>query len=654
MPRPIACRAGLTGSLALGVYLSLAGAAAASAPVAPPAGGAPIGQVIGATAAGLLLTAALLVIGLRYRDGRMPALDLVARPFTALLRVPAWAALPVALGTGSLLLAGTGFYWDVAVHIDRGRDPGPFGTPAHFPILIGLFGIFASGWLALVMARGQDAARTGIRLTGTWTVPTSGLVMMACGSFGLLGFPLDDLWHAIFGQDVTLWGPTHLILLTGGQLMIPTILGLLLEGRAAIGAGVDTGEAMQPGRGSHWGSKAVALSGAGGVLAGLTIYQAEFGFGVPQYNLLFQPALLAFTGALLVFGRAIVGRGGALGAAAFNIVLSGAFALIVGPVLGEATPHFSSYLPAALGVELAAVIVSPRRLGAFTATAAALVGSLGTLGEWAWSHMWMPIPWPAHFVPVAVGVSLAAALCGALVGAFVACTLAPARVAPIGSRRWLPGAIGLAGFAALMAFCLPIHAPGTALATVTLDRVPGPGVAAAGATVAFHPDSVVSDPEYVQQLSWQGHTRSVEGIMRRVAPGVYRTVTPLALSGTWKSVIRVQQGRMRADVPVYLPADPTIPAALIPAEHRVTRALATESTLMQRERKRDVAGWLWSTATTVVLAIIAVLLVIIGWGLNRVAGRLAQDPPRSVSGAAISGGPTTSRRVVRPTATTAS
>ena len=41
----------------------------------------------------------------------------------------------------------------MAVHIDRGRDPGPFGTPAHYPILIGLFGIFASGWLALVMAR---------------------------------------------------------------------------------------------------------------------------------------------------------------------------------------------------------------------------------------------------------------------------------------------------------------------------------------------------------------------------------------------------------------------------------------------------------------------------------------------------------------------
>src|SRR5437588_6325843 len=147
------------------------------AAASPPAAGAPLDQVIGATVAGMLLTAALLVIGLRYRENRFPLLDTIASPFTWLLRVPSWAALPVALATGSLVLAGTGFYWDVAVHIDRGRDPGPFGTPAHFPILIGLFGVFAAGWLALVMARERDAARTGLRLTESWVVPTSGPVM---------------------------------------------------------------------------------------------------------------------------------------------------------------------------------------------------------------------------------------------------------------------------------------------------------------------------------------------------------------------------------------------------------------------------------------------------------------------------------------------
>ncbi len=602
-----------------------------SAVSAPPAGGAPLGQVIGATAAGMLLTLALLVIGVRYRAGKLDALDAIARPFSWLLKVPAWASLPVALATGSLILAGTGFYWDVAVHIDRGRDPGPFGTPAHYPILIGLFGIFAAGWLAIVMARGDDARRTGLRLSPSWTVPTSGLVMMACGGFALIGFPLDDVWHATFGQDVTLWGPTHLIMLTGGQLMIPTILGLLCEGRMAVGGSGELTLAAERGVGARAGRWVLAVIGAGGILAGLTIYQAEFGFGVPQYNLLFQPALLAFAGGLaLVLGRALAGPGGAISAAVVNLAMSGFFALFVGPVMGQATPHFSTYIPAALCVEVAALIVSPRRLAAFAALAAVLIGTLGTLGEWVWTHVWMPISWPSHFVPSAISIGIPAALAGALVGAFVAGSLAPRRVGVIGligGRRWVPGAIGLVGLAAILAFCLPTHPPAGARATITLDHVAGSGaLRTARATVRISPASAVSRPDYVEQLSWQGHAKSIVAVLHPIAPGVYRTAQPLPISGSWKSLIRMQQGRVRGDVPVFMPADPAIPAIGIPARAQVTRAFVSDTALMQRERKKDVAGWLWSAATSAVLVIIAVLLVIIGWGLNRVA-RLIGSPP---------------------------
>ncbi len=588
----------------------------AAATSAPPAGGAPVSQVIGATAAGMLLTAILLVAGLRYRDDRMPLLDRLAAPFSWLLRVPNWAALPVALATGSLLLAGAGFYWDVSVHIDRGRDPGPFGTPAHYPILIGLFGIFAAGWLAIVMARGDEARRTGMRLSETWVVPTSGLVMTACGAFALLGFPLDDIWHSIFGQDVTLWGPTHLIMLTGGQLMIPTILGLLCEGRAARGGVAAAGPAGVRDVMARMGAWGLAVSGAGGVLAGLTIYQAEFGFGVPQYNLLFQPALLAFTGALaLVFGRTVCGRGGALAAAALNLAIRLGFVIFVAVIAGQATPHFSTYLPAALCVEVAALVIRPRRLLPFAVLSGVLVGTLGTVGEWGWTHVWMPIPWPAHFVASAVSIAVPAGIAGALVGAFVAASLSPGRRLELGPRPWFVGATGAVGLAAVLAFCLPTHTSPGAKATVTLGPVHD---GRADALIKFNPASVVSDPDYVQQLSWQGHTRSIEGMLRRIGPGVYRTVKPLPLTGSWKSLIRMQQGRLRADVPVYLPADPAIPAAEIPARAQVIRALVSDTRLMQRERKRDVPGWLWSTATSIVLAIIAVLLTIIGWGLNRV------------------------------------
>ena len=39
--------------------------------------------------------------------------------------------------------------------------------------------------------------------------------MAGCGLYALMGFPLDDIWHRIFGQDVTLWGPTHLMMIGG-------------------------------------------------------------------------------------------------------------------------------------------------------------------------------------------------------------------------------------------------------------------------------------------------------------------------------------------------------------------------------------------------------------------------------------------------------
>ena len=53
--------------------------------------------------------------------------------------------------------------------------------------------------------------------------------MAACGAFSLVAFPLDDVWHRIFGQDVTLWSPTHLMLITGASLSVFGGLALYRE-----------------------------------------------------------------------------------------------------------------------------------------------------------------------------------------------------------------------------------------------------------------------------------------------------------------------------------------------------------------------------------------------------------------------------------------
>ena len=56
--------------------------------------------------------------------------------------------------------------------------------------------------------------------------------MLAAAAFALIGFPLDDVWHRIFGQDVTLWGPTHLMLIGGAGLTLIGSAILIVEGRA--------------------------------------------------------------------------------------------------------------------------------------------------------------------------------------------------------------------------------------------------------------------------------------------------------------------------------------------------------------------------------------------------------------------------------------
>ena len=51
----------------------------------------------------------------------------------------------------------------------------------------------------------------------------------------MIGFPLDDVWHRIFGQDVTLWGPTHVLMIGGASLAPIAAWLLLVEGRCAVG-----------------------------------------------------------------------------------------------------------------------------------------------------------------------------------------------------------------------------------------------------------------------------------------------------------------------------------------------------------------------------------------------------------------------------------
>ena len=104
-----------------------------------------------------MVTAALLVLGMGHRSGRIAARWAGSPAFSERVSgLPGWAALPAGVAAGSLLIALFGMYWDISLHIDDGRDEGPLANPAHYFILVGLFGIFAAGFLAMVLPEGRE------------------------------------------------------------------------------------------------------------------------------------------------------------------------------------------------------------------------------------------------------------------------------------------------------------------------------------------------------------------------------------------------------------------------------------------------------------------------------------------------------------------
>ena len=145
-------------------------------PPGDPAGGAALDQVVLATGSATLVLAGLWWLIARHRAGRAPRLERALAASERLSGLPGWAALPAGLSTAALLTALLGMYWDIALHIDNGRDAGPLANPAHHLILAGLFGIFAAGVLA-IMLPGEKAGPAALGLGGGRRAPVGGILM---------------------------------------------------------------------------------------------------------------------------------------------------------------------------------------------------------------------------------------------------------------------------------------------------------------------------------------------------------------------------------------------------------------------------------------------------------------------------------------------
>ena len=149
----------------VGALIAPAGAFAQAGEKADPAGGAAIGEVVLATAMAGVVTAIALVVVIGHRSGRVKFVGRAAAYSEKLTGVPGWASLPNVFVGGALLIAVIGMYWDISLHIDNGRDPGPLANPAHYLILFGLFGIFVAGLLSMALPEpGVKPSSTAVRL----------------------------------------------------------------------------------------------------------------------------------------------------------------------------------------------------------------------------------------------------------------------------------------------------------------------------------------------------------------------------------------------------------------------------------------------------------------------------------------------------------
>jgi hypothetical protein len=596
--------------------------AVTSAP--PPAGGAAFQEVLIATLLGGVATGGVVILALLHRSGRIQWLQNLGDFAGRQANLPAWAALPLTVLTVSLLAAVFGLYWDISLHLSKGRDPGPLANPSHYFILFGLLGCFCAGVLALTFPKpGTKPSPWSIKLAEGWYAPVGGILIATSAAFGLAGFPLDDMWHRMFGQDVTLWGPTHLLMLTGAALTLIGASVLLTEGSLAI---AHDGKEHRKRRREVLIAKSRRAAAAGGLLIGLSIYQGEFDFGIAQFQLVFHPIMIMVAaGVALTYARITAGKGGALMAALFFIIVRGALTLIVSEGFGRPVAHFPLYVGPAIAVELVGLLMASSirtKPMNFAIAAGAAIGTLGLAAEWAWSNVWMIYPWHASLWPEGAITGIIAAIAGACIGTWMANSLM-LRPKIKGALRFAP-IVGFITVIAMTGWGLHQYSPKNVVAVISSTPVdtgkPGKWV---NSTVKLNTTYYDTDQKWAESIAWQGPGFEVNKL-ERIGPGTYSTTEPLPAYGKWKSMVRFHRGSSLMGAPVFEPLDLAIPKAEVPASPVATRTLQPDRVVLQRESKVE-GGLVANLGYLAVFLIAMTLLGTLAWGIQRVSTPLTEE-----------------------------
>ncbi|HEX7002845.1 MAG TPA: hypothetical protein VF168_01500 [Trueperaceae bacterium] len=251
--------------------------------------------------------------------------------------------LPILLAGGVLGLLG--IYWDIAWHVDIGRDT--FFTLPHNLVYSSILTVLLVALLGLWFDRRDTRFHLPL---GRFRLHPGVLMIVVAAALELAFAPLDDLWHRLFGSDVSLWAPMHLV-------------GLLAMGVANFGglvsAWIERDLSGDPGRGRLF----TLICGAYcALLLGWSILlTAEYEYSVIQFPVVLHPLLLAALPAfaLVLAVRLDLGRFAATSTAlaftCLRFLLSGMLMLTASLELaGYSRPMIPLLLLSALAVDLLA------------------------------------------------------------------------------------------------------------------------------------------------------------------------------------------------------------------------------------------------------------------------------------------------------------
>jgi hypothetical protein len=234
-------------------------------------------------------------------------------------------------------------------------------------------------------------------------------------------------------------------------------------------------------------------------------------------------------------------------------------------------------------------------------------------------------PWPQDIwlesltmtVPVALGMGL----CGAL----FALGLQGRLPSPNVGRVIVAGSILVTAAAAANGLWATV--PKDATASITTTQVGTEAEPEIMATVSVQPADLVDDnPTWVQLTAWQGGTDDTKGVvthrMTRTGENTWESTQPVPVGGNWKTLLRVQDGRMLAGVPIFMPEDTPLNVKEVPAEPKFTRDFVPEIEILQRERDFDSPAWMWGVANLIVLLCSLAILAGISVAVARVSRRI--------------------------------